>query len=298
MAKRPATPQRHQANLSLDQIERAVPRLGKRIAALEAFDPSKLQQRNAPEIAALEASIEETLTEVFGRDSFEYQRYGRAAHLDSGPVSLGTGFGRGGGPDLSFRRYIEEGKQRSIALLKQAIAGLNERAEELTASNLPVEERELIDERLPPAELPRKVFIVHGHDEASRETVARFLEKIGFEVVILHEQPNKGRALITKFNEEAAGIGFAVVLMTPDDSGGAIGGEPKPRARQNVIFELGFFIGKLGPGRVAAIIAGDVELPSDYEGVVYIRLDADWRAQLARELQAASYEIDWNKVMR
>jgi hypothetical protein len=101
MAKRPATPQRHQANLSLDQIERAVPRLGKRIAE------SKLQQRNAPEIAALEASIEETLTEVFGRDSFEYQRYGRAAHLDSGPVSLGTGFGRGGGPDLSFRRYID-----------------------------------------------------------------------------------------------------------------------------------------------------------------------------------------------
>ena len=298
MAKRPATPQRHPANLSLDQIERGVPRLRKRIDDLEAFDPSKLQQRNAPEVAALEASIEETLTEVFGHDSFEYQRYGRAAHLDSGPVSLGTAFGRGGGPDLSFRSYIEEGKQRSIALLKQAIAGLNERAEELTARNLHVGGRELVDEPLPPAELPRKVFIVHGHDETSRETVARFLEKIGFEVVILHEQANKGRALITKFNEEAAGIGFAVVLMTPDDMGGAKGREAKPRARQNVIFELGFFIGKLGPGRVAAIIAGDVELPSDYEGVVYIRLDADWRAQLARELQAASYEIDWNKVMR
>jgi Predicted nucleotide-binding protein containing TIR-like domain len=295
MAKRPATPQRHSANLSLDEIDRAVPRLRKRIADLEAFDPSKLQQRNDPQIAALQASIEETLIEVFGHDSFEYQRYGRAAHLDSGPVSLGTAFGRGGVPDLSFRSYIEEGKQRSIALLNQAIAGLNERAESL---KLRGGEKELIDEPLPPAELPRKVFIVHGHDEAARETVARFLEKIGFEVVILHEQANKGRALITKFNEEAAGIGFAVVLMTPDDMGGAKGREAKPRARQNVIFELGFFIGKLGPGRVAAIIAGDVELPSDYEGVVYIRLDTDWRTQLARELQAASYEIDWNKIMR
>ena len=89
------------------------------------------------------------------------------------------------------------------------------------------------------------------------------LEKIGFEAIVLHEQPNKGRTLITKFSEEAADVGFAVVLMTPDDVGGKAGKDLRPRGRQNVIFELGFFIGALGPHRVAAIVARDVEPPSD-----------------------------------
>lgn len=148
----------------------------------------------------------------------------------------------------------------------------------------------------------RKVFIVHGHDDAARETVARFIEKLGFEAVILHERPNKGRTIITKFREEAAGVGFAIVLMTPDDVGGAapfVAGTLKPRARQNVVFELGFFIGELGPERVAALIKGDIERPSDFDGVVYISLDnGSWKAELTRELEVAGYAIDWNKAMR
>jgi predicted nucleotide-binding protein len=141
---------------------------------------------------------------------------------------------------------------------------------------------------------------VHGHDSAPKAEVARFIEKLGLEAMILHERPNKGRALITKFREEAAGVGFAVVLMTPDDLGEAKdAGDLKSRARQNVVFELGFFIGRLGPERVAALVKGDIELPSDYDGVVYISLDnEDWQTKLGVELQAAGYEIDWNKVMR
>lgn len=145
----------------------------------------------------------------------------------------------------------------------------------------------------------RKVFIVHGHDDAAKEGVARFLEKIGFEAVILHECPNKGRTIITKFREEAEDIGFAVVLMTPDDHGGKVGCETSPRARQNVVFELGFFIGMLGPARVAALVKGELEKPSDFDGVVYISLDnGTWKMALGQELQAAGYEIDWNQVMR
>jgi predicted nucleotide-binding protein len=113
------------------------------------------------------------------------------------------------------------------------------------------------------------------------------------------EEPNKGRTIITKFREEATDIRFAVVLMTPDDSGGKVGSDSKPRARQNVVFELGFFIGKLGPGRVAALVKGDIERPSDFDGVVYIPLDqGKWKMDLGKELEAAGYEIDWNKVMR
>ncbi len=146
-----------------------------------------------------------------------------------------------------------------------------------------------------------KVFIVHGHDNAAREAVARFIEKLGFEAIILHERPNKGRTIITKFREEAVGVGFAVVLMTPDDMGGPapfIATRLRSRARQNVVFELGFFIGELGPDRVAALVKGDIERPSDFDGVVYISLDsANWQMELGRELKAAGYVIDWNKVM-
>jgi predicted nucleotide-binding protein len=145
-----------------------------------------------------------------------------------------------------------------------------------------------------------KVFVVQGHDGAPKAEVARFVERLGFEAIILHERPNKGRPLITKFREEAAGVGFAVVLMTPDDAGKAKdAADLNVRARQNVVFELGFFIGKLGPERVAALIKGDIELPSDYDGVVYISLDReDWQSKLGTELQDAGYNFDWNRVMR
>jgi predicted nucleotide-binding protein len=144
------------------------------------------------------------------------------------------------------------------------------------------------------------VFIVHGHDRASKAEVAGFIRKLVFEAIILHERPNKGRALITKFREEAEGAGFAVVLMTPDDLGTAEkAADLNPRARQNVVFELGFFIGKLGPEHVAALVEGDTEIPSDFDGVVYISLDeADWQTKLGIELQEAGYKFDWNNVMR
>lgn len=145
-----------------------------------------------------------------------------------------------------------------------------------------------------------KVFIVHGHDEAAPQMVARFVEGLGFEAIILHEQRNKGRTIIEKL-EAFSDVGFAIVLFTPDDVGRASGGDTlHPRARQNVVLELGYFIGKLGRGRVAAIRKGDVEWPSDYNGVVYLDLDAGggWHRKLAEELDEAGYDIDFNKVMK
>ena len=144
------------------------------------------------------------------------------------------------------------------------------------------------------------VFVIHGHDEAARETVARFLEKLGLEPIILHEQANRGRTIIEKF-EDHADVAFTVVLLTPDDMGGRKDGqsELKPRARQNVILELGFFIGKLGRQRVCPLVKGDVETPSDYDGVVYTRLDdaGAWKMKLVQELKAADFDVDANKVI-
>lgn len=145
----------------------------------------------------------------------------------------------------------------------------------------------------------RKVFIVHGHDDGARETVARFLERIGLEAIILHEQANQGRTVIEKVIANSD-VGFAVVLLTPDDEGCAKGGTPEPRARQNVLLELGYFIGRLGREKVCALKRGLLEIPSDFAGVVWEPMDSagGWKQALARELEAAGHSIDWNKVMR
>lgn len=143
-----------------------------------------------------------------------------------------------------------------------------------------------------------RVFIVHGHDEGARETVARFIEAVGLSPIILHEQANKGMTIPEKLAAHS-NVGFAVVLLTPDDEGRKKGAAKwQARPRQNVLLELGYFVGRLGRDRVCALLKGDLEIPSDYVGVAYTPLDdAGWRQKLAQELDAAGYEIDWNKVM-
>ena len=145
------------------------------------------------------------------------------------------------------------------------------------------------------------VFIVHGHDEVAKNSVARFIEKLDLEAIILHEQPNKGQTIIEKFESNAANVGFAVVLLTPDDVGGPkeSPGDVKARARQNVILELGYFCGVLGRNKVCVLYKEDVEIPSDYLGVVYTPLDSvgGWHLKLAKEMKEAGLDIDLNKAM-
>ncbi|MGF6264392.1 hypothetical protein OKW49_005320 [Paraburkholderia youngii] len=144
--------------------------------------------------------------------------------------------------------------------------------------------------------MSNRVFIVHGHDETALALVARFLDKLGFEPVILHEQANQGRTVIEKI-EANRDVGFAVVLLTPDDVGRSVKEEQlKPRARQNVLLELGFFICHLGRSKVCALKRGNVDIPSDFAGVVWENMDegGGWRLALARELKAAGHEVDLN----
>jgi predicted nucleotide-binding protein len=153
-------------------------------------------------------------------------------------------------------------------------------------------------ESLPPKADSNKVFVVHGHDEAAKQSVARFLEKCGLAAVILHEQINRGKTIIEKF-EHFSDVGFAVVLLTPDDAGRANTKEEfEHRARQNVVFEFGYFIAKLGRDRVCALHKGNVELPTDVSGFVYVQFDEGgaWKNALLGELRAAGYQIDANHV--
>ena len=123
------------------------------------------------------------------------------------------------------------------------------------------------------------------------------LERLDFRPVVPHEQPNEGRTMIEQF-EDFAQVGFAVVLLTPDDIGRLQDDARhfRPCARQNVIFEVGHFIGKLGRDRAHALVQGEVERPSDYDGVLYIpRDDSDgWKMRLVQELKNAGYDIDLN----
>lgn len=152
----------------------------------------------------------------------------------------------------------------------------------------------------------RRIFVVHGHDDALKHEVARLLTQLDLEPVILHEQPNKGRTIIEKF-EDYADVSFAVVLLTPDDIAYGVGKETstaRPRARQNVVLELGFFLGRLDRHRVAALYktdpAGELDLPSDYSGVIYIPVDdaGKWTVDLIREMQASGIEVDANRLTR
>jgi predicted nucleotide-binding protein len=285
-SRRPAAPPPPQsANLTVEQMRRGVDRLNKRIADLEAFDPATVNERWSAEVGVLGKAIEETLSAVFGHGTVEYNRYLLAQDLDDGPVMMG------GGPDSPYevRKYLTDGKQKSLLQLRQAVRGLEEEIADRVQHVSSAQSRETAPQR----DLS-KVFVVHGHDGEARQTIARFIEKLGFEAIILHERPNKGRTIITKFREEAAGVGFAVVLMTPDDVGGKAlshaAGPVQARARQNVVFELGFFIGALGPERVAALVKGEIERPSDFDGVVYLSLDSGhWQMELGRELKEAGY---------
>ncbi|MBX3373901.1 MAG: nucleotide-binding protein [Phycisphaeraceae bacterium] len=153
----------------------------------------------------------------------------------------------------------------------------------------------------PEAKHGHKIFLVHGHDALALHETARFLEKLRQEVVVLREQPNQGRTIVEKF-EDYADVGFAIVLLTADDRGGPKSSDPSAlqyRARQNVIFELGYFNGRLGRGRVCALYQSGVEIPSDYAGVLYVELDdrGAWRLQLAKELRAAGLSVDMNDAL-
>lgn len=177
--------------------------------------------------------------------------------------------------------------------------------EELKINLNEIPEEELIKEELPVKSKRNKdsnnVFVIHGHDALARIEVARVLEKLGLNAIILHEQPNEGKTIIEKFERDAAQVGYAIAIFTPDDTGYPINkpNESKSRARQNVILELGYFSGILGRKNVLVLYKDDVEIPSDYLGVVYVPIDSAgaWKFSMAKELKQAGMNLDLNKLI-
>lgn len=161
-----------------------------------------------------------------------------------------------------------------------------------------------------PKGLSQEIFIVHGHNEEMKQTVARVVSQLGLNPIILHEQPNGGKTIIEKFERNAEGINFAIILLSADDMAASVRDlndvkdeelrkHLEKRARQNVVFEMGYFAGKLGRANVFFLLQEGVTKPGDLDGIVYTPYDSvrAWRFELVKELKNAGYKVCADQVL-
>jgi predicted nucleotide-binding protein len=186
----------------------------------------------------------------------------------------------------------EKGHRPSVFATSHTIATLEKIYDTITIKDYAMKE---INQSIPVSN--NNVFIVHGHDVATKLEVARFLEKIGCNPIILEEQIDSGaKTIYEKFTENAQKAAYAIVLLTPDDMMANV--NSANRARQNVILELGFFIGTLGAGKVCLAKKGNVDIPSDISGVLYLNLDdGGWKLSLSQKIHSAGLNIDLSKLV-
>lgn len=231
---------------------------------------------SSPEFKAWKARTERFLIREFGQDSYELKDF-RNYRFTLTVFSMGT-------PTTEFASACARDLRCVEAVFQTYLEDMKE-TDENEGYNLVSTESS-----------HESVFIVHGHNEAIKQSVARLVEKQGISAVILHEQPNQGATIIEKF-EANSGVGAAICLFSADDIGRSKESSVNnSRARQNVVFETGFFMGKLGRNHVIVVADRDVEIPSDMQGIVYTDSRV-WEYELLKELKAMGYGIDMNKTI-
>ena len=211
--------------------------------------------------------------------------------------------------DISYKEYTERKRRSRFPAMLRDIRVNDEYFRNITEEVFK-ECESLLQETTSKSEAPisnkpkapmdkSKVFIVHGHDDAAKSEAARFVEKIGLEAIILHEQASLGDTIIEKI-EKNSNVGFAIVLYTPCDEGAPKGEKNhlKPRARQNVVFEHGYLMAKIGRKNVCPLVKGDLETPTDISGIVYTPMDEGgaWKYKVAKEMRDCGYDVDLNKI--
>lgn len=275
---------------SVGEIDQAIAKLHRRIDDVKGLAVDGLI--DSTDLHNIQNSIIDDLRDIFGPESAEFDRYQFFRIWDG---QLYT----------SMRpEYIQKCYRDGIHSTVKTLTALVKRLEERKSDMIKADEEPFWEAGKVQLKTPltgNKIFIVHGHDQAAKEAVARAVEKLELVSIILHEQPDLGKTVIEKLEHNAEGASFAIVLLTPDDIGcpAQRPEDTQGRARQNVIFELGFFIGKLGRERVCVLYKDGVELPSDYSGVVYVPLDHDgaWRLKLAQNMYHAGIGLDANKLL-
>lgn len=222
---------------------------------------------------AWKTKAERFLIKKYGNNSYEHTSFTKT-YFSLGLYTVGT-------PNSEFVAACQSGLRKTEAIFQTY---LEEMAEEVELTSTIVQPMDYA-----------KVFIVHGHDGELKESVARIIERQGIEAVILSEQANQGKTIIEKF-ENYSDVGGAICLYTADDIGGSKGTDSSaPRARQNVVFETGYFMGRLGREHIVILVDHGVEMPSDLSGVVYTNT-ANWQIDLLKELKEMGYTIDFNKL--
>lgn len=242
-------------------------------------------QKNQEDFSNWNDYNSEYLKHAFNKEQNEYKKkYDNAGTFY---------FGIMGGPQSPDEK-IQEFKGKVYSKLDN-LKKLRAKTDLLKSSN---HQSSVITEK-PTALDKSQIFIVHGHDEAAKAKTARFIEKLGLKPIILHEQASASRTVIEKI-EAYSNVGFGIVLYTACDLGAKAEEHLnlKNRARQNVVFEHGYLIGKIGRENVCALVKGEIETPNDISGVVYVKMDDDdaWHLKVARELRNSGYEIDMNKL--
>lgn len=258
------------------EVDRDIMLLRRRIADIRQLQIDGVRWDDGKK-KAVERHTRSTVREVFGPDSPEFREF-KHFEIDEGPWNTTW-------TDDEYQEQFLKRIPHSLAQLEGLVVQLIERKES--------EVGEVALSQAFSSAPSRRVFVVHGHEDGTKEATARFLHRLGLDPVILHEQADEGRTVIEKF-EKYADVSFAVVLFTPDDLGYSKRASPdaaQPRARQNVVFELGFFIGKLGRHRVCVLRKGDTEILSDYQGVLFVPIDSGGHGNsslLARSRQLGS----------
>lgn len=238
---------------------------------------SKGVSASSPDFQAWKAKAERFLIKQYGQDSYEIQEF-KKHHFTLTLYAAGT-------PNYEFVAACKRDLQRVKAVFLTYLDELQESPENVEMNSIIQACRTGLS----------AVFIVHGHDDALKQSVARLIEKQNIKAIILHEQPNQGATIIEKF-EKNSYVGAAICLFTADDTGKAKEEDvEEDRARQNVVFEAGFFMGSLGRDRVIILADKSVELPSDLKGVVYTS-SSSWQLDVLRELRAMGFSIDYNKL--
>ena len=203
---------RQKAVLTLDQIKKGKVKIQRRLDELEKFDPQGAAD-NSSFSAEIKDKINDTLSDIFGLDSWEYDQYKSYGLYEGGSISMSMHRNPSYERAQTIQAYTK-GKQKTESKLRTVLSLLDEKIEDLSYRN---ENDEKLDSHQK-KELSKNVFIVHGHDDASKHAVARFIESLGFKAIILHEQANEGRTIIEKL-EAYSDVRFAIILLSPDDYG-------------------------------------------------------------------------------
>jgi predicted nucleotide-binding protein len=276
---------------SSNEIDNAIKLLQRRIDELQKLKDDNVDFQDH-RVDTAEGNVQQAIQKVFGSESPEYQEHQYfSLPCPQAIFLLGNSMLPSNGDAQAQARFLEN-IDKSIGMLQGLIARINEQRDDLISEEIPS------DTTKPKGE---KIFIVHGRDSQVRLEVQHFITKItSTPVIILHEQPNQGKTIIEKFEHHAQEAGLAVVLLTGDDVGSLKGEEHnklRPRARQNVILELGYFMGALRRHRIIALFEEGIEKPSDYDGVLYVSLSGDWKIKLAQELRSCGLSVDMNKAI-